>query len=244
MSESSDTPRLTSGTAFLAGIRAAWSSVFSYVLFGTYIGIGALAHDFGFGVIWAMISTVLVWAGPAQVILISGLGAGSAHLEVAIAISLSGVRLLPMVVSLLPVIKAPGTRTHHLLIPAHFTAISMWVEALRLAPKLPRERRIPFCNGLGVGLLMSATTATAVGYGLAARLPELLTAALLFLTPISFLVSTARNARMLVDRLALALGFVVGPALAVMKVEFDILWTGIIAGSLAYGAHRVREAMR
>ncbi len=244
MSEPPATPELTTGAAFLAGIRAAWSSVFAYVLFGTYIGIGALAHDFGFSVIWAMISTVLVWAGPAQVILISGLGAGSAHLEVAIAISLSGVRLLPMVVSLLPVIKAPGTRTHQLMLPAHFTAISMWVEALRLAPKLPRERRIPFCNGIGVGLLMSATTATAVGYGLAARLPELLTAALLFLTPMSFLVSTARNARMLVDRLALALGFVVGPALTAMKVEFDILWTGIIAGSLAYVAHRVREAMR
>jgi hypothetical protein len=49
---------------------------------------------------------------------------------------------------------------------------------------------------------------------------------------------------MLVDRLALALGFVVGPALAFKQVEFDVLWTGIIAGTLAYAAHRVREAMR
>jgi predicted branched-subunit amino acid permease len=239
-----ETPELTTGAAFLAGIRAAWASVFSYVLFGTYIGIGALAHDFGFGMFWAMVSTVLVWAGPAQVILISGLGAGGAHLEIAIAISLSGVRLLPMVVSLLPLIRTPATRTWQLIIPAHFTAVSMWVESLRLLPVLPRERRIPFCNGLGVGLLISATSATAVGYGLAAKLPALMTAGLLFLTPISFLVSTTRNARALVDRVALALGLVVGPALAWKQVEFDVLWTGIIGGTLAYGAHRLREMWR
>ena len=69
-------------SAFLAGFRATWTSVFSYVLFGTYLGIGALAHDFGFSVTWAFFSTILVWAGPAQVILISALGAGASHIEV------------------------------------------------------------------------------------------------------------------------------------------------------------------
>ncbi len=43
--------------AYLAGFRATWTSVFSYVLFGTYIGIGALAHDFGFSVCWAFACT-------------------------------------------------------------------------------------------------------------------------------------------------------------------------------------------
>jgi hypothetical protein len=36
--------------AFRRGVLAAWRSVFAYVVFGTYIGIGALAHDFGFSV--------------------------------------------------------------------------------------------------------------------------------------------------------------------------------------------------
>jgi hypothetical protein len=49
--------------------------------------------------------------------------------------------------------------------------------------------------------------ATAVGYGLAANLPELLTAAILLLTPLAFLFSTARNSRQLADRLALALAW-------------------------------------
>ena len=226
--------------SFGAGLRAAAFSVFAYVLFGTYIGIGALAHDFGFSLIWVALSTVLVWAGPAQVILISALGAGSAPIEAAIAVGLSGVRLLPMVVALLPIIRAPRTRFADLMLPTHFTAVSMWVESMRLAPALPREERIPFCNGLGAGYMASALIATTAGYYLAASLPALFTAGLLFLTPIAFLVSTARNARALVDKLALAFGLAIGPLLAYSAVELDIMWTGIVGGTLAYAVHRIR----
>ena len=233
--------RLSLFTA-LSGIRAAWLSVFAYVLFGTYIGIGALAHDFGFSLVWVMLSTALVWAGPAQVILISALGAGAAPVEVAVAVGLSGVRFLPMVVTLLPVIRTPETRLRSLLLPTHFTAVSMWVESMQLAPQLPRDQRVAFCTGLGSGYMASALIATASGFYLAAKLPALLTAGLLFLTPMSFLVSAARNSRFLVNKLALALGLMIGPLLAYLAVELDIMWTGIAGGSIAYLVHRIRQS--
>jgi predicted branched-subunit amino acid permease len=233
--------RLSLFTA-LSGIRAAWFSVFAYVLFGTYIGIGALAHDFGFSLGWVMLSTALVWAGPAQVILISALGAGAAPFEVAVAVGLSGVRLLPMVVTLLPVIRTPETSLSRLLLPTHFTAVSVWVESMQLAPQLPRDQRVAFCTGLGSGFLTAALIATAAGFYLAGRLPWLLTAGLLFLTPMSFLVSAARNSRFLVDKLALALGLMIGPLLAYMAIDLDLLWTGIAGGSIAYLVHRIRQS--
>lgn len=37
----------SASAAFLAGLRSALTSVFVLVLAGTYIGIGALAHNFG-----------------------------------------------------------------------------------------------------------------------------------------------------------------------------------------------------
>src|ERR1043166_1322318 len=140
--------------AFAQGLAAAARSVFVFVVFGTYTGIGALAQ-LGFSLPWALGTTFLVWAAPNQVILISALGAGMAPLAAALAVSLSGVRLLPMVVSLLPLVKTPDVRTRTLIVPAHLTAISVWVEGLRLLPGVARARRIAFYNGLGVGLLVS-----------------------------------------------------------------------------------------
>jgi predicted branched-subunit amino acid permease len=111
-------------------------------------------------------------------------------------------------------------------------------------PAMPRERRIPFCNGLGIGFICWGHVGSIVGFYLAAFLPALLTAALLFLTPLSFLFSTARNSRILSDRLALLLGLVVAPLLAFADVGLDLMWTGLIAGSAGYGVHRLREALR
>lgn len=244
MTEPQTADTLTTSEAFLHGMRSAVTSVFAYVLFGTYVGIGALSHDLNFTLAWTALSTVLVWAGPAQVIVVSTLGSGSTLIQAAIAVGLSAIRLLPMVVALLPLIRTPNTRFRHLLLPAHFTAVSMWVESLRLVPTMPREHRISFCNGLGAGLMGSALVATFIGYFLAARLPPLFGAAVLFLTPISFLVSTARNSRTLVDRLALLFGLIFAPLFTYAQFELDLLFAGLAAGTLAYGAHRIREAMR
>ena len=229
--------------AFRRGVAAAWRSVFAYVLFGNYIGIGALAHDFGFSVGWVVLSTLLVWAAPAQVILISTLGSASLF-EVALAVSLSSVRFMPMVVALLPVLKDEKTPQHRLLLPAHLAAISVWVEGMRLLPTVQRHERIAFFDGIGVGLIGSASMASAVGFYVAGQVPPRFAAALLFLTPLSMLMTITRNSSALLDRLALALGLVIAPVLAAMKVGLDLMWTGIIAGTLAYAVHRLREAMR
>ncbi len=234
----------STAAAFFGGVRSAWTSVFFLVLAGTYIGIGALTHDYGFSSWWLALSSMLVWAAPGQVILISSLGTGAPPVEAAIAVTLSAIRLFPMVVALLPLLRGPETRTRELLLPAHFTSVSMWVESLRLLPGLPRERRIAFCNGLSVGYMGTAVTFGFVGYYLAAGLPPLFAGALLFLTPMSFLISTARNSRLMVDRLALALGLVLGPLLAYWHVGLDLMWSGLVGGSLAYGAHRLREAAK
>ncbi|HZQ13810.1 MAG TPA: AzlC family ABC transporter permease [Pseudolabrys sp.] len=237
-------PRSFSSTAeaFFGGVTSAWTSVFFLVLCGTYIGIGALAHGFGLSSWWLALSTVLVWAGPAQVIMVSAIGSGAAPIEIAVAVGLSGIRLFPMVVALLPLLRQEGRRLRDLILPTHFTSVSMWVESLRLLPQVPREWRLPFCNGLSFGYMSAATVSGFVGFYLAVGLPPVFAGALLFLTPISFLLSTARGARELVDKLALVFGLVLGPVLAAYQVQLDLMWSGIVGGALAYGVHRLREA--
>src|SRR5262245_54039196 len=190
MSAPTSASRIATGSAaFWVGSRTAATSVFCFVIVFTYIGFGALCHDYGFSVGWSMLSTLLQWAGPAQVILVTGLGGGTAAIETAVAVGLSSVRLLPMVVALLPMVRMERTRPWQLIIPVHFMAVSVWIEATRHAPSIPREQRIGFCNGIGTTLLSIGVICTGIGYYMQGMLPLAFGAAAMFITPISFLTS-------------------------------------------------------
>jgi hypothetical protein len=82
---------------------------------------------------------------------------------------------------------------------------------------------------------------TGIGFALAANLPETLAAGILALTPLTFLLSTARNAHRLVDKLALALGLALYPLLSMLHTGIDILICGVTSGTIAYGVHRWRK---
>src|ERR1700709_916310 len=118
--------------AFAWGMRSVGSTVLALVLFATYLGIGALAHDSHFSLGWVLASTVLVWAGPAQIILISTLGSGGTAVQAAIAVTVSAIRLFPMVVSVLPMLRTPHTKRRRLILATHFIAVTLWVECFRL----------------------------------------------------------------------------------------------------------------
>ncbi len=222
-------------------MRSVTSTVLTLVLFATYVGIGALAHDTHFSLGWVLASTLFVWAGPAQIILISTLGSGATVVQAAIAVTVSAIRLFPMVVSVLPMLRTPQTKRRQLVLATHFIAVTLWVECFRLLPQVPSERRIAFVHGLAAGLVSVTLTATAIGYGLAAELPELFAAAILLLTPLAFLLSTARNCQHLADVLALVLGLALFPLVARFHTGVDILVSGVSAGTIAYAVHWWRE---
>jgi predicted branched-subunit amino acid permease len=237
-----DSPKWNSSLrAFGWGMSATSQTILSLVLFMTYIGIGALSHGANFSMFWAILATIFVWAGPAQIILITTLASGVGILQSAIAVTISAIRLFPMVVAVLPLMKTPQTKKRHLILVAHFTAVTLWVECYRFLPHVPRERRIAFVHGLGFGLLCFALSATIIGYELAATLSDTFGAAILLLTPLAFLFSTASNSRELADVLALGLGLAFYPLASLINSGLDILISGVAAGTIAYGVHKWRE---
>jgi len=218
---------------FLQGMWAA-VSVPGVVLIATFIGFGGLLHDVGFPIGAGLLSTVLIWALPAQVILIGGVASGASLPTLAVAVCLSGVRLMPMVVSLMPLMRGPKPRLLSEIISAHFVAVTMWVEGFRLLPKVEIAGRPAFATGLGVGLCALSTAATALGFYLTHNLPGPLAVALLLLTPISFAILLVRNSSAPVDWLAIGFGAVLSPLVANSPGGLDLFWSGVGGGTLAF----------
>lgn len=205
-----------------------------FVLVATFVGFGGLMHDVGFPIIAGLLSTLLIWALPAQVILIGGLAAGTPLPALALAVCLSGVRLMPMVVALMPLMRGARPRLWQELLCAHFVAVTMWVEGFRLLPKVAAEGRPAYACGLGFGLVAMSMAGTAIGFYLSHTLPGPLAIALLLLTPISFTILLVRNAREPVDWLAIGLGAAIAPLAAGSPGGLDLFWAGVGGGTLAF----------
>src|ERR1700744_1372546 len=137
--------------AFAQGVKSVSATILAAVLFATYLGIGALAHDSHFSLLWTLLSTIFVWAGPAQIIVITTLGSGATIIQSAIAVTVSAIRLFPMVASVIPLMRTPATKRWHLVLGAHFGAVALGVECHRFLPQVPHGRRIAFVHGLGFG---------------------------------------------------------------------------------------------
>ena len=220
-------------TAYRRGLTVAFE-IPAMILAATGAGFGALAHDAGISAGHSAFMSVVLYATPAQVVLVDQIARGASLLAGAFAVLLTGIRLLPMMVSLMPYLRSPGAPRWHYMLAAHFIAITCWTEAFRRLPHIPVPLRLPHFLGLGSGLVCALTVGTIAGYWLASIVPPLLTSALLFMTPLYFTMSLILNARQAVDWAALACGMIVGPIAFLVAPGFDLLLTGLIGGTIAF----------
>lgn len=206
----------------------------AFILACTGAGFGALAHDADVSAGLAAFMSVVLYATPAQVVLVDQIARGVTLWGGAFAVMLTGIRLLPMTVTLMPYLRSPTVRPWQYLLAAHFVAITGWTEGFRRLPKLPESLRMPHFLGLGSGLVLALVTGTCVGYWLASHVPPLLTSALLFMTPLYFTMSLILNAKQRIDWAALGAGAALGPLFYLAAPGFDLLLTGLLGGTIAF----------
>jgi predicted branched-subunit amino acid permease len=236
-SEALEPPRVW----FWRGVRAALSSVQGFVLFAGFVGFGGLIRDADFPLFAAVLSTLIVWALPAQVLIVGGFTAGNTLPVIALAVGLSSVRLFPMVAALMPLLRGKSSLGTQLF-ASHFIAVTAWVESVRVMPAIPINARMPFFLGMSNTFLLMSVLGTIIGYFLAGTLPQALANGLIFLTPISFLLQLMRNARDMVDWLALGFGLALAPVFAAIGGALDLLWVGLVGGGAAYAIRKLRRA--
>lgn len=229
----------------LRGSRAA-ISIPALILSAAFVGYAGLARESGLSLPETLMLTGLVWALPSIVVLTGAISAGMGMIPAAIAVALASVRLMPMTMALMPLLRVEGkTRRWHLLVSSHFVAVTAWVFAMRNLEALPREGRLPFFFGFGASLTSFVFCVTGASYLLVERMPMMVAGALFMLTPVYFLCSLWGAARVAVDKAALLAGLALGPVFFLSFPGLDLLWTGLVGGTLAYlGTRFARRGFR
>jgi predicted branched-subunit amino acid permease len=224
-------------TAFLGGMRESASAP-AMVLGASFLGFGSLCRQSGWTLPMGLISTTTGWALPGQIALIELYAVGASAAAILLAVWLSGLRLLPMVMSLMPFLRRPDTPRWHYYLAAHFIAITAWAAGMQRCPALPAEQRLSYFFGFATMLWSCTMVATAVGFFLVDWLPPVVGLGLLFLNPVYFMlvfsVDVARRAR----ALPLVLGAVSGPLFHLLSPDWSLLLTGLSAGTAAFFLER------
>ncbi len=222
--------------ARLGGMRAAIGAP-ALVLGASYVGFGAFVHQSGLNLIQGLASTITGWALPGQIALIEIFAVGGSILAAAIAVGLANARLLPMVVTLLPILRqgdgAGGPRLIHYL-AAHFIALTGWAVAMQRAPDMPPGQRLPFFLGFTSVIWSATVIATAIGFFLVGVLPAPVTLGLVFLNPLYFMLLFIADFARKERGLALGLGAILGPLFHLVSPDWGLMATGLIGGTIAF----------
>lgn len=210
----------------------------SLILTSSFVGFVALAMEAGITQAQAVFMTLFIWALPAKVVLIGAILSGSGIVGAGLAVTLSSIRLTPMVVALVPELRTSGTRRWVLYGLSHFVAVTTWVIAMQSVRDVPPARRTAWYFGIGLTLAVFNAILVAALYEIAPLMPPLVSAALLMLMPIYFLTSLWSSARESAAHVAMVAGLLVGPYFLWLTPEFNLALSGITGGTIGYGWHR------
>ncbi len=201
------------------------------VLFGSMTGYGALAHDTGIGGGLAVLSTVLVWGLPGQIVMAELYAAGADLVAIAIAVAMANMRFFPMAVALLPTLGARSTPAR--LAQSHLMSATSWAFVMRTAAPEAKPARLGYHTGFAGTCMAIAATATAIGAYAAAELPKPFALSLLFINACFFLLLLAdiRGRGALV---AVATGVVAGIPINLAFPDTGLILTGIVGGTVGF----------
>lgn len=224
---------------FFAGQRQ-FFSLPAFILMMAFVGFGGLAQASGLTLAQTIFLVGFVWALPSAIVVVGAVHSGMSLVATMFAVALSAARLMPMTMSLMPVLRDDRTPRGVLYFLSHFVAITAWVFGMTTLPSLPRAGRAPFFAGFAITLTSAGMVVGGVSWIASAELPPLAAAALVLLTPLYFALSLWRAAvHAPTDRLALVFGALVAPVMQMIAPSVDLLLTGLVGGGLALAGGQI-----
>ncbi len=200
----------------------------------SFIAIGALLKDIGFNLHQSILSTVLTYALPGQLVMAESFFVGASLFNIFLAVWLVNARLYPMTVSLMPLLKETNQPKWKYYLSCHFLAVSSWLIMKDRIQSVDQKNRIDFWIGIGVGTWLTAIIATIVGYLLSDYLSKDMVIGLAIVNPVYFACMMAGAMKSKSISAAVILGSIFGPTLFLFSEEWSILIGGTLAGTIAF----------
>lgn len=239
----------TYSNAYRSRRAALWGGMRDYAggsaqaMAAAFVGFGAIINDMGLSVWQGMAASGVMALMPAQMAMVDLFQTGAGLTAILLAVAFISARLLPMSMSVMPLMRTTKGQRIALYIAAFPLASTSWAYATRRCPDMPEDQRLPYFLAFALSNIAIIVGATALGYGLADRLPAPLTAGLVFVTPVFFVLLFIAESAHRAGLFALALGAAVGPPAYLLTPEWSVLLTGLVAGSagMAIGHTRNRS---
>ena len=230
--------------------RAAWGGMReafgapALVLGASYIGFGSLVRETGLPLAAGLLSTLTTWALPGQVALVELYALGASIPAIFIAVALTNARMMPMTITLMPLMRVPD-RPRWIAYPvSQFVAVTAWAVGMLRCPAIPPPQRMPFFVGFAGTIFLAAMIGTALGFFLSGLLPRSVSLGLVFVNPVYFMLLFLGDLRHRGRVLALGLGAVLAPTLHALTPSWGLLLAGILGGTTAFVMDRWMGARR
>lgn len=203
-------------------------------LSSSFVALGALLHDSGMQMWQSVFCTFIVFALPGQIVAAELFAREAAAAVVIFSVLLVNMRLMPMTIALLPLLRPKEKRGWRDFATAHLIAVTSWVSFIGARESIPAEMRYRYFVCTGGALWLCGIAATALGYAAGGALPPWLLAGLLFLNPVYFLCTMLRALTKRADIVALVFGMLLLPPMHLYAGEWDIVICGVVGGGAAF----------
>ena len=200
----------------------------------SFLAIGALLKSIGFNIQQSILSTVLTYALPGQLVMAESFLIGASLINIFLAVWLVNARLYPMTVSLMPLLKEESQPRWKYYLSCHFLAVSSWLIMKDRIQIVDQKNRIDFWIGIGIGTWSTAIIATIIGYLLSDYLNKDMIIGLAIVNPVYFACMMVGAMKSKSISTAVILGAILGPALFLVSPEWSILLGGTLAGTIAF----------
>ena len=170
----------TNFQAIFLGIRNAFG-VPALLLISAMTGFGSLAQEQGFSIYMSILSTILIWGLPGQVVHVELFSLGAPLIAVVLGVAGVNARFLPMTLSMMPVFDRSDHNRKWNYFLAHMISINTWAEMLQRKDEISVDLRVAYFLGFSFTCMIAGVIGVIQGYILFDNMPKIVSICLLFI---------------------------------------------------------------